>query len=242
MRIRIAVSYETMSREAAAIIIAEVKRKPGLLLCVSAGGTPTLTYQLLAAAAARDPRWFRKLRVLQIDEWVGLPSGHPGTCAADLRRKVLEPLQISPDRAMCFRTEAADPKAECRRVASWLGSHGPIDVCILGLGHNGHVAMNEPGAAITPQVHVARLAASSRKHPLLKDLAKKPTHGLTLGMCDIFQSKRILLLVNGRLKRQAVRQLIQPRITTRFPASLLSLHPGATLLCDREAAADSSAI
>lgn len=238
LRIRVAENYEAMSREAAAIICAELRRKPTSLLCASAGGTPTLTYQILTVQCARAPHRFKQLRVLQIDEWAGLPRGHPATCAEDLRRKVLRPLLLSSDRFTGFRTDAPDREAECRRVARWLDENRPIDVCLLGLGRNGHVAMNEPAEALTPRAHVARLAETSRQHPLLKDLARKPTHGLTLGMTDILRSRKILLLVNSRSKRAALKRLMRPQITARFPASFLWLHPDATVLCDREAISD----
>jgi galactosamine-6-phosphate isomerase len=227
-----------MSRDAAEFVCRELKQQPDLLLCVSAGGTPTRAYQLLAARYARDPGLFKQMRVLQIDEWCGLPPGSPATCHADLQTKLLGPLHITPDRYKGFRTNAPEPETECDRIARWLAAHGPIDICILGLGANGHVAMDEPAPAMTPHVHVAELAQTSRHHALLKALVKKPRYGLTLGMGAILRSGRILLLVNGKRKRQALSRLMKPEITARFPASFLWLHPDATVLCDREAAAD----
>jgi len=227
-----------MSQEAADFICRELEQRPNLLLCVSAGSTPTRAYQLLAARYAREPGLFDQMRVLQIDEWCGLAPGSPATCHADLRTKILGPLRVTPDRYKGFRTNAPGPEAECGRIARWLAAHGPIDICVLGLGANGHVAMNEPGAAMTPHVHLAELARSSRHHAMLKTLAKKPRYGLTLGMEDILRSRRILLLVNGKRKRPALSRLMKPLITTRFPASFLWLHSDATVLCDREAAAE----
>lgn len=227
-----------MSHEAADFICAELKQRPDLLLCASAGGTPTRAYELLAARYARDPGLFKQMRVLQIDEWCGLAPGNPATCHADLQTKLLGPLHITPDRYKGFRTDAPKPETECGLIARWLAAHGPIDICILGLGVNGHVAMNEPATTLTPHAHVAALARSSRQHVLLKTLAKKPRYGLTLGMGDIFRSRRILLLVNGKRKCPALSRLMKPGITARFPASFLWLHPDATVLCDQEAAAD----
>ena len=240
LRIQVLDSYEAMSRAAAEFICKELKHHPDLLLCVSAGATPTRTYELLAARYGRQPKPFDRLRVLQIDEWGGLPPGDPATCAADLRTKLLEPLGITRSRFTGYRTNAPDPEAECRRIARWLAANGPIDICILGLGTNGHVAMNEPAEVITPCAHVAALAESSRNHGMLKSLARKPHYGLTLGMADILRSRRILLLVNGKRKRPALRRLMKPEVITHFPASFLWLHPDATVLCDREAAGGSA--
>jgi galactosamine-6-phosphate isomerase len=179
---------------------------------------------------------FARLRVLQIDEWAGLPRGNPASCAVDLRKKLAQPLRIGRERLITFRSDAPDLRRECDRVAHWLGREGPIDLCILGLGGNGHVAMNEPADRLVPNVHVARLAEASRHHALLAGVAQKPRYGLTLGMGDILRSRRILLLVSGRNKRAVLKRLLQPVVTPRLPASFLWLHPDVTILCDREAA------
>ena len=121
-------------------------------------------------------------------------------------------------------------------MAGWLERNGPIDICILGLGQNGHIAMNEPGSGLQPCVHVAKLAPSSRKHGLLKALKSKPRDGFTLGMRDILRSRKVLLLVSGSHKRTVLDKLRVPRVSTYFPASFLWLHPDAAILCDQEAA------
>ncbi len=236
LNIQVAKDYETLSRLAAATILQEIQHQPDLLLCASAGGTPTRSYELLGARCARQPRLLSRLRVIQIDEWAGLPRNHPATCAADLTKKLVDPLQLTAERFISFRSDAGDPERECGRIGRWLAKHGPIDLCILGLGSNGHVAMNEPAEAMVPAVHVARLAPSSRNHAMLAGLSRKPRFGLTLGLGDILRSRRILLLVSGRSKRQVLKRLRQASVTPDFPASFLWLHPDVTVLCDREAA------
>jgi galactosamine-6-phosphate isomerase len=229
--------YEALSRCAAKVIISELKRNPRLLICASAGGTPTGAYHRLGPHYRRQPELFGRLRVVQIDEWAGLPRSSAATCESDLRTKLLTPLAIGPDRFRAFRSDAADPGKECHRMVRWLAGDGPIDLCILGLGTNGHVAMNEPAPALVAHAHVARLAASSRRHALLRHLPRKPSHGMTLGMGEILCSRKLLLLVSGEGKAAALQKLAKPDVTTRFPASLLWLHPDATVLCDRAAAA-----
>jgi galactosamine-6-phosphate isomerase len=172
--IEIAQDYESLSRRAADLIIQELRQQPNLLLCASAGGTPTRTYELLGQHALRRPALFQKIRVLQIDEWLGLPRRHQASCGLDLHRKLIQPLNITPSRNIGFRGDTADPKNECRRIAAWLARHGPVDICILGLGANGHVAMNEPADSLVPGVHLARLAKSSLHHALLASLPHKP--------------------------------------------------------------------
>ncbi|HTL18072.1 MAG TPA: 6-phosphogluconolactonase [Patescibacteria group bacterium] len=236
LQINVAESYEQMSRNAEQLIFAELKKKPSLILCASAGGTPTRLYQLLANRRANRPKLFQKMRVLQIDEWGGLPRGHTASCESDLRLKLLEPLGIATDRYVGIRTDAHDAQSECARIRAWLRDNGPIGVCVLGLGLNGHIAMNEPGPALNPLAHVSTLSRSSLNHPMLRQLGKKPRYGLTLGMSEILSSQLILLMVNGSRKRAAFKRLIQPRITTQFPASFVWTHGRARVLCDREVA------
>src|SRR5215469_17711564 len=127
----IAPSYEAMSRRAEELIVAGLRQKPDLILCASAGGTPTRTYERLAERAQGRPQLFNKMRVLQIDEWGGLEHGHPATCEQDLRAKLLGPLRIGPDRYFGFKTDTANPRAECARIGRWLRRNGPIDICLL---------------------------------------------------------------------------------------------------------------
>ncbi len=236
MRIKIDKDYAAMSARAADFIVAELKQRPELLLCASAGGTPTGPYEQLAARYTRQPHLFRKIRVVQIDEWVGPPPSHPATCRYDLRTKLLAPLHIDSTRFRGYKSDAADPHREPRTMAQWLTKNGPIDICILGLGLNGHVAMNEPDDELVPQAHVSKLTSQSQKHSMLATLKRKPRYGLTLGMADILASRKILLLVSGTTKTAILKRTLQPNVTTRLPASFLHLHPDVTVLCDRAAA------
>lgn len=235
LRFEVGRDHEAMSRKAAAQVIAALRWRPDLLLCASAGGTPTRLYEILAERRRHEPLVFSKLRIIAIDEWFGLPMDSPARCVDDLERKLVAPLGVSLRRFTAFRSDAVDPEAECRRIRSYLCKRGPVDVCILGLGTNGHIAMIEPAAELAPDPHVARLARSSLSHPLLSGMHPKPTRGLSIGMGDVLRSSQALLLAAGEAKREAVRRLRVPSVTTRFPASFLWLHANATVFCDRTA-------
>lgn len=230
--------YEEMSLRAAKYLHLRVLDKPDLLLCAATGGTPTRTYELLAQSFENHPRQASRLRVIKLDEWGGLPAGDDATCEAYLRRHLLRPLGVTPDRYIGFRADAPDPAAECDAVASALDEQGPVDVAVLGLGVNGHLGFNEPAAALEAHPHVATLSRASLEHPMVRDLKDPPTHGLTLGMGDILHARSVLLLVNGAHKRDALRRLITGPISTDFPASMLWLHADVTCLCDADAAED----
>jgi putative deaminase/isomerase len=236
MRIQIDKDYAAMSARAADFIVAELKQCPDLLLCASAGGTPTGPYEQLAVRYTRQPQLFKKMRVVQIDEWVGPPPTHPATCRYDLQTKLLAPLRIERSRFRGYKSDAADPHREPKTMSQWLAKNGPIDICILGLGLNGHIAMNEPGDELVPRAHVSKLTAQSQKHSMLATLKSKPRFGLTLGMADILASRKILLLVSGPTKTTILKRTLQAQVTTRLPASFLQLHPDVTVFCDRAAA------
>jgi galactosamine-6-phosphate isomerase len=235
VRIHIARDHEQTSRRAAARIVAAIRRKPDLLLGVVTGASPTRTYERLAERRAVEPALFRRVRVLKLDEWLGLPPRHPASCESYLRRNLLGPLGIPRSRYEGFRMRPKDADADCARLDRWLGRHGPIDLCVLGLGRNGHLLMNEPAAALPPGPHVARLAASTRRHSMLEGLETPPRRGLTMGLADILESRAILVLVSGRAKSAALRRTLSGRVTTRCPASLLWLHRDVTVYCDRAA-------
>ena len=230
--------HEEMSRRAAKWLHARVAANPDLFLCAATGGTPTRAYELFVQSWDGHRGTTARLRVIKLDEWVGLPVGDSGTCEAYLRRHLLEPLGIGDDRYVGFRADAVDPPAECERVASALDDMGPPDVCVLGLGLNGHLGFNEPAPSLCPHPYVATLSETSLAHPMVRDHRGAVSQGMTLGMGDILHAKSILLLVNGAHKREPLRRLLTGPVSTDFPASLLWLHADVTCVCDADAAAD----
>jgi len=228
-------SYEALSRQAAAVIYDALLRKPDLLLCAATGATPTRAYQLLAEKYNAAPRAFDFLRVLKLDEWMGLQKGDDGSCERYLQRQLLGPLHVAAERYEGFDAAASDPAAECARIQQWLTAHGPIDLCLLGIGTNGHIALNEPARTLQPRAHVATLARTTRHHPMLAAAPIEPTHGFTLGVAEIMAASHILLLISGGTKRAVLRRLREREITPEFPASLLWQHGKCTVLYDADA-------
>ena len=229
-------SHESLSRRTADLIEGALLHKPDLLLCAASGDTPTRTYQILSEKCQTAPRTFTSMRVLKLDEWVGVGSDAEGSCERYLRTHLIRPLQITSERYLGFNADALDPSADCARIAQWLEARGPMDLCLLGIGTNGHIALNEPGRALAPHPHIVQLAESTRRHGMLANAGKPPTHGVTLGVADIMRAARVLLLISGPTKRAALQRLRRPEVTTDFPASLLWLHADCTVLYDAAAA------
>jgi galactosamine-6-phosphate isomerase len=163
----------------------------------------------------------------------------PATCETYLRKLLIHPLDLS-SRYVAFDSQAADPESECARIARWLKENGPIDLCVLGLGTNGHLGFNEPAEKLQAEPHVAKLSAESLGHSMVEALPVKPTFGLTIGIENMLASREIIVLVSGPTKIQPLRRMLKDPITARFPATHLQRHANARIFCDRAAAQEIS--
>ncbi len=236
MRVAYCEDHDGLSAQAAALVIAEVERRRALLLGAATGHSPSGLYARLVTQAEAVKGFFDHLGVVKVDEWGGIPATHPTSCEHYLRTRLLDPLAIPPDRYVSFSPMAADPAVECERVQLELARRGPIDLCILGLGVNGHIGFNEPGPSLIPHCHVASLSESSRRHAMARSMDPVPHFGLTLGMREILASRRIVLLIAGEGKEQATAALLAGEVSTTLPASFLWLHGNADCLIERRAA------
>jgi galactosamine-6-phosphate isomerase len=237
VQVEVYVDEQECAEAAAAAIVQAAATKPDLLMCLATGSSPTLTYSLLAEhhhsggsnGSSNGASPLSAVRVLKLDEWYGVAHNSNVTCEKYLRKHVLGPLGIPcadpdekagarnqqdlqnwPCRYVGFRSDAADPKAECGRLdrllreVGWTDALGKgIDVAVLGLGVNGHLGFNEPAEEPTSAPHCAELERSTQQHPML-DAAEggnsAPTHGLTLGVDHLLQSREVILLVTGAHK------------------------------------------
>ncbi|WP_165043692.1 galactosamine-6-phosphate isomerase [Dysgonomonas sp. ZJ709] len=238
MKIELCDSYDQLSRKANDIIIENLLQHKSLLFCAATGNSPTRMYEMLSKEYSNRSELFSQIQVIKLDEWGGLPQNHSGTCETYLQEYVIKPLKITEDRYVSFQSNALQPEKECERVQSELEKRGPIDICILGLGMNGHIAFNEPADFLQPNCHIARLSPQSLQHSMVAGEDNKPQYGLTLGMADIMGSKLIILLINGVNKREITQSFLSTKITTSLPASLLWLHPNVICLLDKEAIGD----
>ena len=233
MQITYCNGYGEMSRVAAALIRDALKEKPNLLLCAATGSSPEGLYKELASTAGARKELFSQMRILKLDEWGGIPAYHPVSCEYFLRKKLLDPLEIPAERYISFESDPEDPVGECSSIRSKLKTEGPIDICILGLGANGHLALNEPAAKLEPFCHVAALTKESLQHPMIASLKQKPKYGLTLGMKEILDSRKIIMLVSGKGKKKIAEQFLEGEVTTILPASFLWQHPQVECLVEQ---------
>jgi galactosamine-6-phosphate isomerase len=225
-------SYPDLSNSAADLLIRELRTKRDAWVCSATGGSPQGLYERLAKEAQQDPSLFDQVRILKLDEWGGIPMSDPYSCHTYLIEKVLKPLNISSDRYEGFDSEADDLKRECKRIQQHINQQ-PVDVCILGLGKNGHLGFNEPAEFLQLDCHIARLAPTTVQHSMVQAMSRVPSFGMTIGMRGVFNSKKVVLLVTGSGKESVIKRLMAKEVTSQLPASLLWLHPNAECLVDK---------
>lgn len=228
MKISYLENYTALSKTAAALVEEEVLKKKNLLFCAATGNSPTGMY----AEMAKNKPSYQNMTVVKMDEWGIIPLDHPDSCESYLKKNLLQPLEIPENQYISFVTTPHLAEAECDRMENFIQHHGPMDICILGLGKNGHIAFNEPSEYLQPGFHKAILAESTVAHDPELSIGPEPAYGLCLGMQGIMQSKKIIFLITGKGKQDAIQQILERRITTQCPATFLWMHPNVECLID----------
>lgn len=234
MNIQYFSNFAEMSKAGFEIVRSEIERKPDLLFCVASGGSPSGLYSEMVNHQKRNPEFCSKLQAVKLDEWGGLEPGSTFTSEHDVQTKFIQPLGISEDRYLTIDPFTQNPEGECDRMKVAL-EKSTVDICILGIGVNGHIALNEPSDTLELGFHIAELADSTLNNGMIKSLKQPPTFGMTMGVGEILRSKKIILFLAGSGKKEAFQKLLKEEVSTQFPASLLWLHPNVDVLVDESA-------
>jgi len=224
-------NYDQMSQAAANSIIQHFSNDPELLFCAATGNTPKRTYELVVKYSRERNLDMTKSRAIKFDEWDGILPNDPLSCEHSIRHQLITLLGVSTFKS--FGLESGNVPEEMKDVQNYLNEEGPIDLFILGMGLNGHLGFNEPADILCPHIHKAKLTETTLRQHKLESIENRPEYGFTLGMSDILQAKKIILLVNGSHKKEAMSRLLKKEIDTRFPASFLWLHPNVQCYCDK---------
>lgn len=226
-------TYKAMSESASEYLLSLLREKPDSLFCVATGNSPTETYHLFIQKALQQKLDTSHLRIIKLDEWYGLPQEHPATCEYYIRKNILEPLHISEDRYISFNPMEQDSEAECARIEHLITINHGIDCCILGIGRNGHLGLNEPAAVINPFIHKALLSDKTKEHSMLVNNNQAATEGYTLGIKEILNSRSVVLLVTGWDKQEAWNHFLNKTISSLHPANYLWLHNNTHCFIDQ---------
>ncbi len=238
MRLIVAKDYEEMSRRAADILAAQVILKPDCVLGLATGSSPIGTYQELIRRHKAGEVDFSRCSTVNLDEYVGLPADHDQSYAYFMRHNLFEHVN--------FRTECLnipnglekDAQKECARYDAVIRDLGGIDMQLLGLGPNGHIGFNEPDDVFPTGTHMVQLTDSTiqANKRFFASEADVPRYAYTMGIRDIMQARRVLMVVSGKGKAEILRQALLGPVTPRVPASILQLHRNCVIVADEEAA------
>jgi glucosamine-6-phosphate deaminase len=220
-------------------IAALIARKPDALLGVATGSTPLPIYRALAERVAGGGLDVGELRVCQLDEYVGLPKGHPESYRSVLAREVLEPLGLGLERFLGPDGTSADIPAACAAYDAALAAAGGVDLQILGIGTDGHIGFNEPCSSLASRTRIKTLTPQTREDNarFFDSPDEVPHHVITQGIGTILEARHLVLLATGSGKAEAVAATVEGPLAALVPASGLQLHPHATVVADEAAAA-----
>lgn len=238
MKIIVTKDYEELSAKAAKIMLEVVRENPYAVLGLATGTTPLGLYAYMIADHEQKGTSYAHIRTANLDEYKGLPKTHPQSYACFMRKNLFDGLGIHSENTNIENGMAADEEKECARYDEVL-EQLPRDIQLLGLGSNGHIAFNEPGTPFGSGTHVVSLAESTVKDNarLFDDISEVPRKAFTMGIRQIMQAKKILILASGANKADAVAKMVKGEVTEAVPASVLQLHPDCTLIVDKAAAA-----
>lgn len=223
--------YDALSDRAAEIFLAAIRNDPHIVLGLPTGRTPVRMYERVVAACGRAYHCFRDVTTFNLDEYVGIDRGNPGSYFTFMKRHLFDFIDIDPANAHIPRGTAPDLDEECARYENAIAATGGIALTFLGLGSNGHIAFNEPGTPFDSRTRVVALTESTRNaNASLFPEGSVPTHAITMGIATILESKSIVLLASGANKKTAIERLRSGEVNEQFPASALWNHPDVTVL------------
>ena len=214
-------------------------RKPTAVLGLATGSSPLAIYDELATRCDAGPISFRQARGFTLDEYVGLPADHPERYRNVIDRVFVSRVDFAPGAVQGPDGLAADVPAACAAYENAIREAGGVDLQILGIGTDGHIAFNEPGSSLASRTRIKTLTRQTRIDNARffgGDVESVPTHCLTQGLATIMGARHVILVATGSRKAEAVHQLVEGPVSALWPATILQHHPHVTALLDEAAA------
>ena len=229
--------YTEMSKKAAEIFAAQVILKPNCVLGLATGSTPVGTYKHLIEWYKAGILDFSQVKTVNLDEYVGLDVTSDQSYRYFMNDNLFDHINIDKANTNVPNGKAADIAAETDRYEALIKSLGGIDVQLLGIGNNGHIAFNEPHDSFDGRTHEVQLTESTiqANARFFSSMDEVPKRAISMGIGTIMQAKKIVLIANGPKKADIIYETCFGPITPNVPASALQLHPDATIIVDEEA-------
>lgn len=239
MKITIEKDEQAFDAAAAARIVQQIKDKPDSVIGLSTGRTTGNMHRMVVKMHVEQHFDVSRVTFFGLDEVTGVPRSYSGACYTMLKTEIIDGLGVDDTHFLMLPTQSTDFAADCLLFTQLLREKGGIDLLILGLGENGHLGFNQPGTPFESRAWVTTMdkaleARVRRENALPED---HPLGGVTLGLADIMQARRIVLVAKGTHKASIVSKMISGPVNTDVPASLLQRHPACEVLLDAEAAA-----
>ena len=213
--------------------------KPAAVLGLATGSSPLAIYDELAARCDAGLISFANARGFTLDEYVGLPADHPERYRTVIDTVFVSRVDFAPGAVQSPDGLATDIPASCAAYENAIREAGGVDLQILGIGTDGHVAFNEPGSSLASRTRIKTLTRQTRIDNARffgDDVDSVPTHCLTQGLATIMEARHVVLVATGRSKAEAVHQLVEGPVSALWPATILQHHPHVTVLLDDAAA------
>lgn len=237
MKIIITKDYEALSKAAARLIASQITLNPKSVLGLATGSTPIGMYKELVAMYERGEISFKDVVSFNLDEYVGLDPTNEQSYRYFMDKNLFDHIDIKEENIHIPSGIAEDIEAECKDYDYNIEIYNGISMQILGIGRNGHIGFNEPDVKFEGKTHLVDLDEDTIKANarFFNDINSVPRQAISLGMKNIMQSRRIILMASGVEKAETIKNMIYGNITPMLPASVLQLHPDVTVIVDEEA-------
>ena len=238
MEVIIHKTYEQMSRAAAEAVADVLNAKPNAVIGMATGSTPLGVYQELVRMHKGGGLDFSQVTTFNLDEYVGLPTTHEQSYHRFMHENFFRQVNIPPQNVHIPSGTTSNYRAFCAWYEQRIEECGGIDVQILGIGSDGHIAFNEPASSLSSRTRLKTLAKQTidDNARFFSSRDEVPVYAITMGVGTIMEARKILLLANGAKKAQAVAAAVEGPVTSMITASALQMHPDATVYVDEPAA------
>lgn len=239
MEIVIVDSQEEAGRLVADAVVDLVQREPHPVLGVATGSSPGAVYRELGRRVQEGQLSLKTAQAFMLDEYVGLPRDHPQRYRVVIDREFVQPTDIDPANVHGPDGTAEDIERACAAYERQIVEAGGVDLQILGIGSDGHVAFNEPGSSLGSRTRLKTLTKQTRVDNARffdDDVAAVPKHCLTQGVATIMEADHLVLMAFGQSKAEAIHHMVEGSVSAMWPATALQFHPHVTVVLDEAAA------
>lgn len=230
--------YDEMSKEGAKLVAELIHRKPNCVIGFATGSTPLGLYKELIRLYKEEGLDFSKVTTFNLDEYVGLQPEHDQSYHYFMWENLFKHINVDPRYVHIPHGMANDVEDFCEWYEERIKAFGGIDLQILGIGANGHIAFNEPGSSLGSRTRIKTLDELTKRDNarFFENQEEVPKYAITMGVGTIMDAKSLLLLASGPGKAEAIHATVEGPITALYPATIVQMHRKATIICDDAAA------